>query len=132
MSTLTKRAFVLGSAVAGAVVSMPSVLRAQATVLRWGEMLPATHPQVQMVDRIAKQVKEKTGGRVDIQSFPNGQLGSGKDMMESVASGALTMTTDGAAALGSFLPQLSVVEAPYLWRDAAHMAKVAKTPIFAR
>jgi tripartite ATP-independent transporter DctP family solute receptor len=53
-------------------------------------------------------------------------------MMESVASGALTMTTDGAAALGSFLPQLSVIEAPYLWRDPAHMAKVAKAPIFAQ
>jgi TRAP-type transport system periplasmic protein len=132
MNTLTKRAFVLGSAVAGAAVSMPSVLRAQATVLRWGEMLPTTHPQVQMVERIAKQVKEKTSGRVDIQSFPAGQLGSGKDMMEAVASGALTMTTDGAAALSSFLPQLSVVEAPYLWRDAAHMAKVAKAPVFAQ
>ena len=60
MSTLTKRAFVLGTAAAGAAVSMPSVLRAQATVLRWGEMLPITHPQVQMVERIARQVKEKT------------------------------------------------------------------------
>ncbi len=25
-----------------------------------------------MIDRIAKEVKEKTGGRVDIQSFPMG------------------------------------------------------------
>ncbi|CAN7709184.1 sialic acid TRAP transporter substrate-binding protein SiaP [Bosea sp. LjRoot237] len=130
MTKLTKRAFLASSAAAGAVIAMPTVLRAQATVMRWGEMLPITHPQVQMVDRIAKEVKEKTSGRVDIQSFPAGQLGSGKDMMESVASGALTMTTDGAAALGSFLPQLSVVEAPYLWRDPAHMSKVAKAPIF--
>ena len=83
-----------------------------------------------MIDRIAKEVKEKTGGRIDIQGFPNGQLGSGKDMIEAVASGALTMTTDGAAALGAFLPQLSIIEAPYLWRDAAHMAKVAATPLF--
>ena len=130
MTKLTKRSFLQGSTAAGAAVFMPAIARAQATVLRWGEMLPATHPQVQMVERIARQVKEKTSGRVDIQSFPAGQLGSGKDMMESVASGALTMTTDGAAALGSFLPQLSVVEAPYLWRDAAHMAKVAKAPVF--
>lgn len=130
MIKLTKRAFLASSAAAGAMIAMPTVLRAQATVLRWGEMLPVTHPQVQMVERIAKEVKEKTSGRVDIQSFPAGQLGSGKDMMESVASGALTMTTDGAAALGSFLPQLSVVEAPYLWRDPAHMAKVAKAPVF--
>lgn len=133
MTKLTKRDFLAGSAaLAGGAVAMPAILRAQATVLRWGEMLPATHPQVQMVERIARQVKEKTSGRVDIQAFPAGQLGSGKDMMESVASGALTMTTDGAAALGAFLPQLSVVEAPYLWRDAAHMSKVAKAPIFAQ
>ncbi len=133
MTTLTKRDFLAGSAaLAGGAIAMPSIPRAQATVLRWGEMLPTTHPQVQMVERIAKQVKEKSSGRIDIQAFPAGQLGSGKDMMESVASGALTMTTDGAAALGSFLPQLSVVEAPYLWRDAAHMAKVAKAPVFAQ
>lgn len=131
MTRISKRDFLAGSAaLAGGAIAMPTILRAQATVLRWGEMLPATHPQVQMVERIAKQVKEKTSGRIDIQTFPAGQLGSGKDMMESVASGALTMTTDGAAALGSFLPQLSVVEAPYLWRDAAHMAKVAKAPVF--
>jgi tripartite ATP-independent transporter DctP family solute receptor len=132
MTKLTKRALLAGTAAAGGLIAMPSVLRAQATVMRWGEMLPVTHPQVQMVDRIAKEVKEKTSGRIDIQSFPAGQLGSGKDMMESVSSGALTMTTDGAAALGSFLPQLSVIEAPYLWRDPAHMAKVAKAPVFAQ
>ena len=119
---LTKRDFLAGSAAAGAAVFMPAIARAQATVLRWGEMLPTTHPQVQMVERIAKEIKEKTSGRVEIQTFPAGQLGSGKDMMEAVASGALTMTTDGAAALGTFLPQLSVIEAPYLWRDAAQMA----------
>lgn len=130
MTRLTKRAFLASSAAAGAAVFMPAIARAQATVMRWGEMLPTTHPQVQMVERIAKEVKEKTSGRVEIQAFPAGQLGSGKDMMEAVASGALTMTTDGAAALGSFLPQLSVIEAPYLWRDAAHMAKVAKAPLF--
>jgi tripartite ATP-independent transporter DctP family solute receptor len=119
------------AALAAGGVFMPAVLRAQETVIRWGEMLATTHPQVQMVDRIAASAKEKSGGRIDIQSFPNGQLGSGKDMMDSVVSGALTFTTDGAAALGALLPQLSVIEAPYLWRDAAHMAKVGASPQFA-
>ncbi len=131
MSSLTRRHFVAGSTIAAAGVFMPTVLRAQATTIRWGEMLATTHPQVQMVDRIANTAKEKSGGRIDIQSFPNGQLGSGKDMMDSVVSGALTFTTDGAAALGSLLPQLSVIEAPYLWRDAAHMSKVGASPQFA-
>src|SRR5262249_2891896 len=119
---LTRRAFVAGSA---ASVFMPAIgARAQATVIRWGESLPATHPQVQMAERISKEAKEKSSGRIDIQIFPNSQLGSNNDMIESVSSGALTMTTDGAGAIANYLPQLSIVEAPYLWRDAAHLGKL--------
>lgn len=128
--TISKRTFLKGSVFVAGSVAVPAVLRAQATVVRWGELLAASHPQVQMAERVAKEVKEKSGGRIDIQLFPNGQLGSGKDMMESVSSGALQLTTDGAGALGAFLPALSVVEAPYLWRDAAHLAKVSAAPEF--
>lgn len=128
---LTKRQFAAGAALAGAGVFMPAIgARAQAKVVRWGIQLPASHPQVLMMERIAKEVKDKTSGRIDVQLFPNGQLGAGKDMMEAVSAGAQQMTTDGAAALGAFLPQLSIIEAPYLWRDAAHMAKVSATPLF--
>jgi tripartite ATP-independent transporter DctP family solute receptor len=131
MTTISRRALMGAAALAGASLAMPATLRAQSTVLRWGEMLPATHPQALMIDRIAAAAREKSGGRIEVQSFPNGQLGSGKDMVDSVISGALTLTTDGAAALGALLPRLSVIEAPYLWRDAAHMARVAGSPAFA-
>jgi tripartite ATP-independent transporter DctP family solute receptor len=87
---------------------------------------------VTMAERIAKDVKEKSGGRIDIQVSANSQLGSGKEMIEMVSSGGLQMTTDGAGALGAFLLQLSVIEVPYLWRDAAHMAKAAGTPLYAK
>lgn len=113
-----------------AALAAPLVLRAQGTVLRWGEMLPTTHPQVLMAERVAAAAKEKSGGRLEVQLFPNGQLGSGKDMMDSVVAGALTMTTDGAAALGALLPQLSVLEAPYLWQDAAQMSRAYGSPVF--
>jgi len=129
---MNKRHFLAGSAALAAGVAAPTLLRAQTTVLRWGESLAASHPQVQMAERVAREVKDKTGGRIDIQIFAGSQLGSGKDMIESVSSGALQLTTDGAGALGAFLPQLSVIEAPYLWRDAAHMAKAAGTPLFAK
>jgi tripartite ATP-independent transporter DctP family solute receptor len=129
---MNRRNLLAGSAALGVLLAAPTILRAQATAIRWGEMLAPSHPQVQMIDRIAREVKEKTSGRIDVQSFPNGQLGSGRDMMEAVSAGALQMTTDGAGALAALLPALSVVEAPYLWRDAAHMAKAAGAPQFKR
>jgi tripartite ATP-independent transporter DctP family solute receptor len=100
-----------------------------ATVLRWGDVLAADHPQVLMIDRIAKRVAETTQGRVTIQVFPAGQLGSTKDQIENVALGTQQMTTEGAAAISQFVPALGVVEAPYLWRDAAHLLKVMDGPI---
>jgi len=132
MTTINKRQFMLGAVATATGLASPVLLRAQTTTIRWGESLATSHPQVQMAERVAKEVKDKTGGRIDIQVFPNSQLGTGKDMIEGVSAGALQMTTDGAGALGAFLPQLSVIEAPYLWRDAAHMAKAAGTPLFAK
>ena len=132
MNPISKRRFLTQATAVAAGMASPAFLRAQPTTLRWGELLAGSHPQVQMAERVAKEVKEKTAGRIDIQVFPNGQLGSGKELIESVSSGALQMTTDGAGALGAFLPQLSVIEAPYLWRNAAHLSKVAGTPLYAK
>jgi tripartite ATP-independent transporter DctP family solute receptor len=129
---LRRRDLLAATAGAAALLAAPATLRAQATVARWGDQLPANHPQALMVDRIAAEVRDRTSGRIQIQSFPNSQLGSGRDMMEAVSAGALQFTTDGAGALGAFLPALTLIEAPYLWRDAAHMAKVNGTPVFAR
>jgi tripartite ATP-independent transporter DctP family solute receptor len=112
-----------GASLAGAADTM---------VVRWGESLAANHPQVIMAERVAKEVKEKTNGRIDIQVFPNSQLGSGKEMVEMVSSGALQMVTEGAGAVSAFLPALSVIEAPYLWRDPAHMSKLAGSPFYAK
>ena len=130
--SLNKRQFISGGAALAATIASPTLLRAQTTAVRWGESLATNHPQVQMAERVAKDVREKTSGRIDIQIFPASQLGTGKDMIESVSAGALQLTTDGAGALGAFLPALSVIEAPYLWRDAAHMAKAAGTPLFGK
>ena len=129
-TSITRRTLLGTAAATSSMLAMPAIVRGQGkTVIRWGDLLPAMHPQAQMIDVIAKDVTAKTSGRIEIQSFPAGQLGSGKDMIESVAAGNLTMTTDGAAAIGQFLPQISLIEAPYLWRDAAHMAKALASGI---
>jgi len=118
------RRAVLGAAVATSVAAaLPRTARA-ATTLRWATVLPTNHPMVAMMDRVAKDVREKTGGAVEIQTFPAGQLGSSRDVIESASSGAIQIVDEGAAQFGQFVPQFSILEAPYIWRDAAHVRKV--------
>lgn len=129
MTRLTKREILAGAAATGTGLFMPTILRAQAVVLRWADGQAMNHPSPQSAAKAAAEVKAKTSGRIDIQTFPAGQLGSSRDMVESVASGALTMVTEGAALLGQFVPQISIIEAPYIWRDPAHMTRALTSPL---
>ena len=127
--TLTRRTVVAGVTALAASAAAPRSAFAQTTVLRWAENQAQSHPSAQMIERVAKDVKEKTSGRLEVQGFPGGQLGGSRDVVEAVSSGAITMTTEGAALLGQFVPQLSIIEAPYIWKDAAHMQRALNSPL---
>jgi tripartite ATP-independent transporter DctP family solute receptor len=118
-------------AIAGLVgaLGLGAVSAEAATVLRWGDVVAADHPAVQMIGRVAKRVAETTQGRVTVQAYPASQLGSSKDQIEAVALGTQDMVTEGAANFGQWVPSISVIEAPYVWRDAAHLAKVMAGPV---
>jgi tripartite ATP-independent transporter DctP family solute receptor len=119
----------IGAALAGAAVAaLPCTARA-ATTLRWASVLPANHPAVVMMERVAKQVRDETGGAVDIQTFPAGQLGSSRDLIEATSTGAIQIVDEGAAQFGQFVPQFSILEGPYLWRDAQHMRRACTSPV---
>jgi TRAP-type transport system periplasmic protein len=109
--------------------SIAAGAHAQQITIRWGDVVPATHPSAQMIEQIATDVKAKSAGRIVIQSFPNGQLGSSRDMIDATANGVQQIVTEGAANFGAWVPAISVVEAPYIWRDAAHLDKVMNGPI---
>jgi tripartite ATP-independent transporter DctP family solute receptor len=107
-----------------------AAMRAEAgTVIRWGDVLSADHPAVKMIESVAKQVADKTQGRIQVQAYPASQLGSSKDQIEAVALGTQEMVTEGAANFGQWVPSISIIEAPYVWRDADHLTKVMAGPI---
>jgi tripartite ATP-independent transporter DctP family solute receptor len=118
--------------VALAVTLAATAAQAQQVTIRWGDVVGGTHPSVQMIERIAADVKQKSNGRIVIQSFPGGQLGGSRDMIDAVANGAQQIVTEGAANFGAWVPSISVVEAPYIWRDAAHLDKAMNGPIGAQ
>jgi tripartite ATP-independent transporter DctP family solute receptor len=102
-----------------------------ATVIRWGDVVSADHPAVKMIERVAKRVGEATQGRITVQAYPAGQLGSSVNPVLAVALalGTQDMVTAGADLFWPWVPSISVIEAPYVWRDAAHLAKVMAGPV---
>jgi TRAP-type transport system periplasmic protein len=117
--------------VAGVVLLAVSGAWAQGApvVMKWGVVLQPEHPFVLGMKKTAEIVAQKTNNRIQIQVFPAAQLGTGKDMIEATVFGSQAMVTEGAAMFSQWAPRLSIMEAPYLFRDADHMNKAVKSPV---
>jgi tripartite ATP-independent transporter DctP family solute receptor len=64
--------------------------------LRYGTAFPADHPGVKRIQEASAAIAKDTNGQVDLQVYPNSQLGSEPDMFSQVRSGALDfMSTSG-------------------------------------
>ena len=119
----------LGFVGAAALLGVLATSVEAAIIIRWGDTLPADHIQYKMAERVAKNVRDATQGRVAIQGYPAGQLGTSRDEIEATALGAQQMLSEGPGNFSEFVPSISVIESPYVWRDAAHLAKVMSGPI---
>jgi tripartite ATP-independent transporter DctP family solute receptor len=108
----------MSAAVTAALLSAPAV---QAQVkLRYAHVGVANAPQTLYADEVAKLVKERTNGRVEITVFANSQLGGVGEMVDGVKSGAISMGHHDFASLGKILPTTAVFNTPFAYRDPEH------------
>jgi TRAP-type C4-dicarboxylate transport system substrate-binding protein len=75
---------------------------------------------------VAKLVKERTDGRVQIQVFPNSQLGNAGEMVDGIKSGAISMGHHEFASLAKIVPNAAVFNTPFMYRDAEHSLRATK------
>jgi len=85
---------------------------------------PADHPYTLGMVRYADLVKERTKGRVAIQIHHSRQLGDERQVVEGLQLGTIHLTVSSTGPLGGFVPEINVVDLPFLFRDADHAYKV--------
>ncbi|MFY8113795.1 MAG: TRAP transporter substrate-binding protein [Rhabdaerophilum sp.] len=97
---------------------------AQATVMRFGHPHPTSDSWQTASLQFAEKVKARSGGRLEIQVFPNGSLGSDPQMISAVRGGTLDITLTGNPFFTGMAPKLNVLDLPFLFSSRAHVAKV--------
>lgn len=90
------------------------------TTLRLAHALEPSHPVHLGMEHMASRLLELSGGLVQIQIFPGGQLGSEPECIEQLQRGALAMVKTSTAAMEGFVPDMAVFGLPYLFRDDVH------------
>ena len=109
-------------------LAAPSLSLAQAKELRLGLITPVGHSWNKAALVLADKLKAATNGRMTMTVFHSGQLGNESAMMQQLQSGALDMGFIQAAELGSRVPHLAAINAPYLVRSTPAVAKFVRHP----
>lgn len=93
-------------------------------ILYFGHALPTSHPVHKGIMAMQEALAEKSGGKLTIKIFPDGQLGSEREVLELLQIGSVAMTKVSAASMSNFAPEFQVTSIPYLFRDSEHLFSV--------
>jgi tripartite ATP-independent transporter DctP family solute receptor len=111
------------TAVAGAVVFSAGT-SAIAKDWRGWNIHPEGYPNTVALEQFAREITEKTGGRVKATVFNGGILGSQPDAIEQTRNGALDFANFNMGPMGPIIPETNVLSLPFLFTGADQMHKV--------
>jgi len=121
---LTGAALAAGG-VPGQAVAQP----AKARKLRIGYLLPADSQLGAGASAMVEEVASRTGGRIQIQQFPDSALGGEVEMLKGVQLGAIDLAFITGAPLPSILPEAGIFNIPFMFNNPAHAHAVLDRPI---
>jgi tripartite ATP-independent transporter DctP family solute receptor len=119
--TLARRHFVQGLAAGSALAATSQPLFAQSApiTLKWANNIPVTHPSTVRVKEAAENIRKESGGKIDIQVFPNNQLGGDTDMLSQVRSGAIDIFPLSGLILQTLVPLAGINGLAFAFKDYA-------------
>lgn len=99
---------------------------AQADVkIKFAEVHPAGYAPVVAEQDMGKKLEEQSKGEITFKMYAGGVLGSEKEVVEQVQSGAVQMTRVSLGIVGPVVPDVNVFNLPFVFRDQAHMRTCA-------
>jgi tripartite ATP-independent transporter DctP family solute receptor len=115
--------------IATAVTILPSgIARAQAPKrLRFAHPAPMAHGWHVWAENFKTTFEGMTDKRFVVQLFPDAQMGNERDTAQAVRLGSIEMGAIGVG-LMNWVPQMSVTDAPFLWKSRAHAYAAIEGP----
>ena len=123
---LSALATVAGVAASLSVLAAGSAAAADFTFRLGHPLQPADATQTAMVS-FADAVRERTGGRVEIEVFPADQLGAQKEVGEMLVQGADVIQFTDYLFLAQWEPDSAILQAPFLLNKLEDWYKLSKS-----
>jgi tripartite ATP-independent transporter DctP family solute receptor len=98
-------------------------------VLLYAENQIEDYPTTQGAKRFADLVYERTDGRIQILVKPDAELGSESQVIEQMRYGGVAFARVSLSQLAEVVPEMNVLQVPYLYSDSGHMWRVLEGEI---
>ncbi|NRP21182.1 Solute-binding protein [Ensifer adhaerens] len=126
MNAFNRRAFLKTTALAGAALATPAVLRpahARTTAITIASLFGDDKPETKIWLKISELVEAKLPGQFRFNIVKSGALGGEKEVAEGVRLGSVQASLSTVSSLSGWTPELQLLDLPFLFRDADHVRK---------
>lgn len=112
---LTKKILILFSFIA--LTFLISTNFAFATTIKFATLAPEGSTWMTIMEELDAEVQDKTGGEVKFKIYPGGVMGDEKDVIKKMRVGQLHSAGFTGNGLGEILPDIRVMEIPFLFNN---------------
>jgi len=89
-------------------------------VIKFAHVVNPTTAKGKAAEKFKELIEERTDGQITVEVFPDSQLGSDREILEQMQSGAVQMNAPFTGVLPSFSKEYEVFDLPYLFEDRDH------------
>lgn len=104
---------------------------AQEHTLLIGSVQAETDPIIRGFNEFKRLVEERSGGRIEILVYPNGQLGDTQEVQDQALAGANVAAFTDPNLLAAFKPEFGIIGAPYVFENYAEADRFTSSATFA-
>src|SRR5262245_29602628 len=115
----------LTTVLAGVVLATSFGRASAETGVRMATLAPSGSPWMQVLDKAAAEIKEKTAGRVTMKYFEGGQQGDERDFVRKIKAGQLDGAAVTSIGLSMIDESIRVLEVPMLFQSVDEVDYVA-------
>jgi TRAP-type transport system periplasmic protein len=126
-----KRLFIKSAAVAVAVAAfgMASAQDIKEHTLKFGLNGPEGHPAVAGMKKFKETVEAKSGGKIKVNLFLNGTLGSDQAVVSAIKGGTVEMAVLNSGILASEAKELAIFDFPFLFANEKESDAIVDGPV---
>jgi tripartite ATP-independent transporter DctP family solute receptor len=119
----------LKTLVAAVAVAAFGVAQAQERTLKFGLNGPEGHPAVAGMKKFKEAVEAKSGGKMKVNIFLNGALGSDQAVVSALKGGTIEMAVMNSGILASEAKELAIFDFPFLFANEKESDAIVDGPV---